>query len=170
MKSRYNIALLPQTQSDAIINLSHLFANIADSYLLGEKSLPHVTLCQFEADEAELDLIWKSVCASLPNKSVRLTFNEFSCVTKQNFNWISLLPNEIDVLNKIHSKITSIIKTPVRNSIKEYDPHMTLINSQDPNYQRAIENISYSPLMDTFVIALGKSDGVGQFTEVLFRL
>lgn len=169
MKNRYNIALIPLTHSQAIIKLSHHFAAIADSYLLGEKSLPHVTLCQFEADESELDTIWKSVFASMPNASLQLTFSEFSCVTKLNLNWISLLPDKIDILKKMHSEVALIIKAPLNKSFKEYDPHMTLINSKDPSYQKAIEKISYDPLTDKFVLALGRSNEIGQFTEVLFR-
>lgn len=170
MKKRYNIALIPFTRRQAFIELSHCFSTIADSYLLGEKSLPHVTLCQFETDESELDTIWKSVFALMPNASLQLTFSEFSCVTKLSLNWISLLPDKIDILKKMHSEIASIIKTPLNKSFKEYDPHMTLINSKDPSYQKAIEKISYAPLTDKFTIALGRSDEMGQLTEVLYRL
>jgi hypothetical protein len=55
-KPRYNIALLPV--DPAFVVLVERFAQdrygaVADGYLLGNGSLPHVTLCQFDTPDAK---------------------------------------------------------------------------------------------------------------------
>jgi len=48
---KYNIALTPVSESKSMIECAQNFSAIADQYLLGEKSLSHVTLYHFMADE-----------------------------------------------------------------------------------------------------------------------
>lgn len=164
---KYNVALTPINENRSIINCAKNFSTIADQYLLGEKSLPHVTLYQFMADEHSIDNIWEKVCKALEQHFIDLSFRECSCITFDNsIFWVSLLPNNCDLLIKMHSSISSVIDKPIKNN---YDPHMTLINTRDKNYENLVNEFSksYIPIQDTFVLSLGKSDAIGQFTELL---
>ena len=60
MKKKYNIALVPKSCGEEVVKISQQLSGIADKYQLGDKSLPHVTLCQFEAEEKEIDTVAKS--------------------------------------------------------------------------------------------------------------
>jgi 2'-5' RNA ligase len=168
MKNRYNLALMPMTISEDVVRLSHAFSDIADKYVLGEKSLPHVTLCQFEAEEDEIDSIWKKVCEKWREEPIDLVFEKFSCLTFDNqVYWVSLLPNNTDALHDMHRRIAGIINQPIK---KSFDPHMTLINTKNKEYDAKVDKYSrsYKPLRDMFLLKLGRCDDVGQFTEVIY--
>lgn len=171
MKSRYNIALIPTSESNQVVKFTKNFVSIADKYLLGEKSLPHVTICQFLADESDLANMWDEVCKSLENRSVELSFEKFSCITAGNSFWVSLLPDNGETLNKMYSKVSKLVKNPIKKTFDYYDPHMTLINTLDEKFEDIVKKLSasYIPIKDTFVVALGKSDDIGQLTEVISR-
>src|SRR5690348_11859048 len=111
MKSRYNITLVPMTNAEQVITLSNKFKDIAYQYLLGDNSLPHVTLCQFIASENEILEIWNKVCDLLIQKTIDLVFKKFSCITINNYIfWVSLLPNNCDKLIKMNRIIADIVK------------------------------------------------------------
>jgi len=168
MKNRYNIALIPIKESESVIKCAHFLSNVADSYLLGKSSLPHVTLYQFQANESDIRSIWERACSELSQTSIELTFKKFSCITfDQTIFWASLLPDNEDALMKMHRTIADIIKQPVKAN---YDPHMTLINTKDPSYENLVNKLSniYIPIQDIFVLALGKSDEIGQLTKVIY--
>lgn len=48
----FNIALIPTSKNAEIISCAKHFSSIAGQYLLGDASLPHVTLYQFKAEES----------------------------------------------------------------------------------------------------------------------
>ena len=165
---KYNIALTPVSESRSIIKCAQNFSAIADQYLLGEKSLPHVTLYQLMIDENDIDHIWGKIYQSLEQHIIDLKFEKFSCITFDNsIFWVSLLPNHCDTLMKIHSLISGAINKPIKNN---YDPHMTLISTKNKAYENLVNEFSkfYTPIQDTFVLSLGKSDDIGQFTELLY--
>ncbi|OGT48304.1 MAG: hypothetical protein A3E82_05810 [Gammaproteobacteria bacterium RIFCSPHIGHO2_12_FULL_38_11] len=168
MKNKYNLALMPMTINDEVVKLSHVFSDLADKYILNEKSLPHVTLCQFEIEDDEIDSIWNKVCEQWREDPIDLMFEEFSCLTFDNhIYWVSLLPNNVDALHEMHGKITNIINQPAK---KLFDPHMTLINTKNTEYEMSVDQYSssYKPVRDKFILKLGRCDGVGQFTEVIY--
>lgn len=168
MKRKYNLALIPQTKADEVISIARKFSAIADKYLLGENSNPHVTLYQFEVEESE-DGIWARVSEAWKEKPITLAFNEMSCITFDNvIYWVSLLPDQTAILLKMHNNIAGMIALPVK---KSFDPHMTLINSKNKNYENEVQRLSpsYHAIRDTFVLCLGRSDDVGQLTEILHR-
>ena len=159
---------MPMNISDEVVRLSHTFSEYADRYILGEKSLPHVTLCQFEANEDEINRIWEKICEKWREEPIDLRFEKFSCLTFDNqVYWISLLPNNTDALHGMHGKIADIINQPVK---KSFDPHMTLINTKNKEYETKVDEYSrtYKPIRDMFLLKLGKCDDVGQFTEVIY--
>lgn len=165
MLKKYNIALVPTTENDSVIKCAQYFSKISDRYQLGENSHPHVTLCQFHADEKEIDELWTQVCELIPEQQIYLEFKEFSCITfDNNIFWVSLMPDQRDILNEMHQIVANAIKSPIN---KSYDPHMTLINTKDSEYIKmaiALEK-TYSPISDNFVLAIGECDSIGQLTK-----
>lgn len=152
-----------------MVALAKKFSNMADGYLLGEKSLSHVTLYQFQAEEKEIDYIWEKISGMWKEKPVYLAFNKFSCITFDNdIFWVSLLPDNCDILHKMHGFIASILKFPIK---KSFDPHMTLINTKDKEYEKEVAKFSdlYKPITDTFILSMGISDDIGQLTEIVYR-
>ena len=167
MTNKYNLALIPVKASNAVINYAQFLSNIADDYLLGEHSLPHVTLYQFQANESEIKSIWQKAKNELAQTTIELTFETFSCTTSDNVIYCtSLLPDKRGVLMKMHNTIADIVNQPVKPN---YDPHMTLINTKDPAYKVLVRKLSetYVPISDIFILALGKSDAIGQLTEII---
>lgn len=167
MAEKYNLALMPQTKSDEFVCYAQKFSHIADKYLLGVNSLPHITLYQFEAGEKDITAIWVRVCQEWKEKSIDLEFNNFSCITFDNdVYWVSILPNNRDILLKMHIQIASIISLPIKNT---FDPHLTLINSKNKDYEKEVTKLSafYSPIIDKFTLTLGRSDNIGQLTEIV---
>lgn len=167
MKKKYNLALIPISKSDQPVALAKQFSNIADGYLLGDKSLPHVTLYQLHAEDNEIDSIWNEVSDAWDGKPIDLAFNKFSCITfDNNIFWISLLPDNCDVLHEMHGQIANILKLPIN---KTFDPHMTLISTKNKENENEAARAadSYKAINDTFILALGASDEIGQLTAII---
>jgi hypothetical protein len=61
MIKKYNLALIPTSKKDEITIFAKKLSYLADNYLIGEGSLPHVTLCQFNAEESDIRSIWEKV-------------------------------------------------------------------------------------------------------------
>lgn len=170
MNNRYNIALIPLNKSTQLTAIAESLSFIADKYLLGKESLPHITLCQFTAASSDLPLIWNTVLDNLGQKSISLTLKEFSCITVANESWVSLLPNNRDDLNEMHTKISSFIKNPIKKIYDYYDPHLTLINTTKIAYQKSVALLfsQFQPISDTFLLSIGISDQIGQFKKILY--
>lgn len=169
MKRKYNLALIPQMKGNEVVSFAHMFSSIADKYLLGENSNPHVTLYQFEIEEKEVGDVWARISDEWEEKPIALEFNKFSCITFDNTTyWVSLLPDQNAALHKMHSKIAHMVGLPIKAS---FDPHMTLISSKNKGYEKEVQKLSplYHTIADTFVLCLGRSDDVGQLTEILYR-
>lgn len=167
-KKKYNLALIPMTENKYIVDIARTFCEIADKYLLGENSLPHLTLYQFETEESKIKDTWDKVSQRWKEKPIELTFAEFSCITfDDNIYWVSLLPNHTEVLYKMHEKIANIIEQPIK---KNFDPHITLINTKNKEYEKEVEKFSilFNSFRDDFILKLGKCDEVGQFTEIIY--
>lgn len=169
MKKKYNLALTPVSRSNDVIALAKRFSNIADEYLLGNESIPHVTLYQFQAEETEINHIWEQVCRIWEKKPLKFVFKKFSCITfDNNIFWVSLVPSNCDVLHKMHGCIANILQLPIK---KMFDPHMTLVNTKDKEYEKtaAFISASYKPIMDTFILSLGLSDDSGQLVNIIYQ-
>lgn len=169
-KKKYNIALLPVNRQKTLIQYAKIFANISDEYLLGNQSLPHLTLCQFLAELHEAIQIWKQVCNSLDKKTIDLYFKEISYISFDNeVFWVSLLPTKTDDLIKIHYEVAHIVKFPINKSFQKYDPHITLVNTKKHECSSYVKKLSetFTPFEDRFVLSMGKSDEIGQLVEVI---
>jgi hypothetical protein len=178
MQYKYNIAFTPITIADR-----QQFIRYAESlaqhmppfeYMLGDKSIPHLTLCHFEADESAHTFIWQQVM-KLPHQTLELTFKTRRGKTYppalawSDAPWVSLIPEEVDSLHNIHHAIATIVKNPTNLSYADYDPHLTLLNSKNNAQceQLNVDPAVHPPLTCQFMIALGRSDAVGQLTELL---
>lgn len=151
MKRKYNLALIPQTQADNIICFARRFSGIADQYILGKNSNPHVTLYQFEMEEAKLNDFWQRINEDWKEMPIILEFNKLNCVTFDNLTyWVSLMPTQITILHKMHSRISDMIRMPLK---KNFDPHMTLINSKNKASENEIQRLAplYHSITDAFV-------------------
>jgi 2'-5' RNA ligase len=167
MIKKYNLALLPTNKADEVIRFAQNFANISESYLLGLKSIPHVTLRHFHAEESDINKIWQRTCDALRRKKIVLEFAGFSCRTFDSKTYlISLLPDKIDILHRMQRIASETIGVPFKEN---YDPHMTLLNTSDPECKKELERFAehYSVITDTFYLSLGNSDNVGQFTDII---
>jgi 2'-5' RNA ligase len=169
MKNKYNLALLPTLRSDELITFSAKFANIADQYLLGKNSLPHITLHQFEIEENKIASIWEKISTVWKDEYINIELSKFSYITfdKKTY-WISLLPKNTEILHKMHIFIANTIRLPLKEN---YDPHLTLLNTKVDHYQSELDNISnvFHPISDKFILTLGSSDLIGQFTNVIYQ-
>jgi 2'-5' RNA ligase len=169
MEQKYNLALIPLFKNNQVRLLAQKFSTYADKYILGEKSLPHVTLYQFRIAEDTTNHLWNRICKKWEEPPITLEFNTFSFTKNdKDIFWIALLPNQRNILDKMHTQIANILQLPVKTA---FDPHMTLINSKNIESETAIPAVadSYKPIKDNFVLSLGKSDEVGQLTEIIYR-
>ncbi len=166
---KYNIALLPVNKGAAFVEISQKFSMMDPIYNLGEKSLPHVTLCQFYREESEIEAIWEKVCDALSDHALDLEFKNFSLITFDNkMFWISLLPGVSPELHKLQEEVASILKV---SSIRAYDPHLTLMSTLDSKYENkaALLIKDYHPIADKFILALGECDELGQFVRIIHQ-
>lgn len=167
---KFNLALLPITTSEQYITISQTFAFLKTEYQLGEKSLPHVTICQFYAEESEIDTIWESIDDSIKENTIELEFDKFSCISFDNKTFfISLLPNDASELFKLRSELACYTKESIH---KPYDPHMTLISTSDSSYEIKADSLIKKNITvsDRFILALGLSDEIGQFIEIVKQI
>ena len=167
---KFNIALLPVDNSEKLVNFSQKFTSIKTQYQLGKKSYPHITLCQFYADEKDIDSIWENVCGVLDEYSIDLELKTFSCITFDNINfWISLIPSEVSQIHKMQAEISAILK--LQNK-KLYDPHLTLISTLDKTYESKATPLiqEYKAISGRFILSLGESDEIGQFVNLICQI
>lgn len=170
MLQKYNLALLPLTITKKITELSHQLSELADTYLLGDTSLPHLTLYQFKYEESDLPQLWERICNAWHSQNIFLELKEISCISfDAHTYWASLLPSQTSEIFEMHSQVATILGLPVK---KNFDPHVTLINTLNPNYTPIAYNIisPHIPLKDEFKLALGSRDIFGQFTSLIYSL
>ncbi len=167
MKNKYNLVYVPLNKNAEIIAIAQQFAGYADQYLLGKQALPHVTLCQFEAMEQDLESIWSRAGTMIHAKFISLRFDTISILDKHNYHWVSLMPDQRDELFNLHYEALKVLE--ISDKVW-FDPHMTLFNSVNDKFADAVNNFtkSFSGLEDKFALALGKSGFAGQFKEIIF--
>lgn len=165
----YNLALTPVSKGEEAVKYAERLAKFADKYLLGEASLPHVTLYQFEAHEKGIEAIWMHVGKFWNEEPIELEFKQFSCLSFDNnvTFWPSLLPDNCIKLQNMHSVIAKALDKPIKEN---FDPHMTLLSTKNKDFANCMEALknSYQPISDEFILSLGHSDDIGQLTKIIF--
>ena len=178
--TRYNLALIPANNPDQFILYAQSLSNTApaDQYLIGRgASIPHVSLCHFDSEPEDIDIIWQQVqtLALLP---LHLTFDHHQSKAfpgnpkYTNIVWVSLIPDNKELLKNLHLTIADIIKEPLNAAFDRYDPHLTLFNSRAKVACASFNDLPHivPAFEDDFVIALGLTDDVGQVTDILNRV
>jgi len=166
---KYNIALIPESCSDLVINCANNFKHISDRYLLGENSFPHVTLYRFSSDASEIEHIIQKINNSNIPKTINLQFNEFSYASfHRSVYWTSLMPDKVDELNHMHYLTSKILGKPVKEN---FDPHMTLMNTKHAQYESLAADVKqrYNSIRDKFILTIGESDDIGQVTKIICK-
>jgi 2'-5' RNA ligase len=168
---KYNIAFIPKSKADEFISLSKLKEKKELTYMLGEGSLPHVTVCQFYLEEDNLEETWREICTNSSYETISLTFKKYSHITFGNdIYWLSLIPEESEELNEIFDYVLKTV-TPIRKD--KYDPHLTLFNYlKKENPSELVENFIVHQdinIADEFELIIGECDKVGQLTSIVSR-
>lgn len=180
MSAHFNIALYPQSADFArsVVDLAQ--ANLAgktDSYLIGDRAHPHLTLCQFQCSPDLIKEVWKGfldVCAVLvPVSFSHIYIKAGTGPLHQGKNWVGLcaLPaiSLITLQKSVYEKLGSMgIESPT-NPLN-YFPHLTLgrlDQAQPITIIRVPDNTFW---LDPYVFnfSLGRSDEVGVYSERLF--
>lgn len=171
MQQRYNFALLSTGHPERYIAAArHHFQHLADGYLLGPESLPHITLAQFRADpEALLPLI--KALALVPHTiPIHLSGLGFSNKADTPLWGVSLTVARKSNLLSLHQTVVHILEqhalSPLNATGDLYRPHLTLARIHRLLVQDFAKNIFER---DTFQLALGLSDELGQFKRVLHQ-
>lgn len=128
-------------------------------------------------DSDSIESIWRQIC-NLPLPPLTLSFATRRSKSYANHPqwggvcWVSLMPDHLRELYLIHLEVAAIIKKPLNAAFKDYDPHLTLLNSCN---EEACSSFNESPqvsppLKEQFTVALGLIDEVGQITKILDKL
>lgn len=169
MQRKYNIAFTPMNISERVIQLPNNIPITSHHYVLGENSLPHLTLSFFIAEENTIDNLWEKIDNHIKEKTISLTFKKISCISfDEKIFWISLLPESTELLHNIQHQVISLLQNPLK---KTFDPHMTLLSTTHSNQYEDIAAkalSAYLPITDTFRLSLGTADQAGQFTKLIF--
>lgn len=177
---KYNIAYIPFENPEIFVNYAQKLSQHIPcaTYLLGEKSLPHVSLCHFEAEEDNIGNIWGQVI-TLNVEPMELVFDSLRSKSYSGHPkwggvcWVSLISDKLAELKKIHLRIAHhIIVEPLNASFDAYDPHLTLLNSYVEQESSVLNDKLKlrSPLKDKFCVALGSIDDNGQLINILCSL
>ncbi len=179
MPQKYNIVLIPslETHQKFIQFAKECFGKIYNGYLLGENSIPHISLCQFEGTKEQLQQIIEGL------KGLR--YSSYYSPTLYSLNTVQLggsftgkYAADLGVdrtpeIMQLHYRTTEVVKKiglePLNAKDDRYRPHLTLAFF-DP--QAALTILNPEKLFGNnvpFTVAVGIADENWQFTEVLSK-
>lgn len=183
MTSHFNLALYPQDAhiASACVALAQTnFKDQASEYLLGKSAHPHVTLCQFQANEEQLESIWSEVeKLGLEPESLALRFHHFYIKPGFHFHkdkyWLGLAmsatPELMAMQKALHTLLTQMnIESPTLPH--SYFPHLTLARCHTADYGNPPQ-LKVFPALDiwqqdfVFQVSLGRSNEYGVYSERL---
>jgi hypothetical protein len=116
--TRYNVVLIPSTSQDSAFftqfAIRH-FSELTAGYLLGDASLPHITVCQFELDDESRVLEIASKIAAIVNSSYSLEIPGFSTVSLSGQftgqQAVEFNITKTDELRSLHYRIVEFIES-----------------------------------------------------------
>jgi 2'-5' RNA ligase len=169
----YNIALLPKNSSSEFVNLASPFVNHTD-YLLGNNCFPHLTVTIFlTTDETLIDNLWleaKSISDSLNISNIMLEFNKTNYKNENKYIWLELLPKFDQRILDLHFKLVTLLQkhkiSSLNASLKDYHPHLTLARIKEKTLVSKLQTLNVN-ISDNFYMALGRSDTIGQFKNII---
>ena len=185
MTSHFNLALYPQDAqlASACVALAQAnFKDQASEYLLGENAHPHVTLCQFQANEEQLESIWSAVeklDLELNQKVLSLSFHHFYIKPGFHFHkdkyWLGLAMSATTELMALQKALhTLLAQMNIESSTlpQSYFPHLTLARCHTLDYAHPPQ-IKVLPALEiwqqdfVFQVSLGRSNEYGVYLERL---
>lgn len=114
---------------------THYFAEVHSGYLLGQGSIPHISLCQFEYAVSEVEKIFKQWCCEFRQWHCHPEFSGLSII-KLEGQFSGLQAAELSVVRHTHMKtlhrnVVAFIRErgiqPL-NAVEDlYRPHLTLV-------------------------------------------
>lgn len=137
------------------------YSKISDGYCLSSKVYPHITLCQFEADDQPMIFNENVFNPIFTHADIRNGKG-----IHKNHSWIEWVVQKDQWLMDLQSSVTGALQSEgvklTNASAEEYCPHMTFcripINRKDNVPLAAIEQ-SQRP----WIFTIGSSDPNGQF-------
>ena len=170
MDNYYNIALLPTDQpiGDLFIRQASIFLSNADGYCLGQNAEPHMTLCQFEGEDQDLEDLWRNISMlTIPTSVKTGVFNiRTGTGIHEGYNWIeNTLPKDpvlIDTQRAIYNLIRQTPYKPTTNP-DLYSPHFTYCRILARKFTDDIFRDFSLPEIISVKIALGQSTKNGEW-------
>jgi len=165
---RYNAALLALEPQQYVWEAQR-FARNAQGYLLGDQSLPHVTLAQFYADHQTYAAIvnnLRTITKVPPLQFIGFNFGKDD--HEESIWWVSLSIVRDPELVHLHQSVCTILKQhqtePINSNGELYRPHLTLARIREAH----LDSLSSAVLdLSPFAFVVGESDEFGQFKKVL---
>lgn len=159
----FNAVLLPDVGfRDRVVEYAQdKYRDISDGYCLSHKVYPHITLCEFEADEPPMIFIDELVHPVFIEANVRTgtgLHEGYSWVewTVQKEDWIVQLQKTVrGALESEGLKVTTKQEEP-------FHPHMTfcrILSQKEDDVPLAMVEQSSKP----WIFTIGSSDQMGQF-------
>jgi|GEM_PF-949609 len=178
MPQKYNIVLTPSLESSKIFTqfAQENFRTLYDGYLLGDNSIPHISLCQFSGTKKQLEqvieklkLLNYSPAYSPTLQSLNIVKLGGSFVGKHAADLGVVRTPEIMELHRIVTEVVEKVGLQPLNAKGDllYRPHLTLAFFP-PQTALSVYNpeelfSEYTP----FTVAVGSADENWQFTKIL---
>ena len=173
---RYNIALLPVDSGVNEILTAYAqthFAVLAEGYLLGDRALPHVTLCQFYAPD---DAIAHHVFDGWKEKAFPTAISVQSLYLKSGTDahagqylvglTVTATPELIDAQYACHTHIAAQGLQTLTPS-ERFVPHITLASLRREPHTLAAFDIPSLPHSFAVTLGLGQANEKGVFLHQL---
>lgn len=174
-EGRYNIALLPPASVYSYYQsyAQEMFGDTHGPFLLGPKSLPHITLCQFHcADPKHVQTVYEA-CKELHFPPYIPQFYGLSLASKSESSpdlfWIGLMVMREAAIVQMHRQVKHILEKAGLSCINKhgegYRPHLTLANAYlifPFTLPKWPQDLLDEPT-HAFSITLGIADEWGQF-------
>lgn len=166
--------------SKALIKFAHkYFADMADGYLLGPHSIPHITLShihhnkpQPRALRRDLGNIAITHDTLHPNKlTQRAGTNAHDGYIWMEFGITPIAPWLIDLKDKVDAVLRNYDITILTPPAPDWQPHITVCRIKKDSKPLATDALKYKADIDTANIhlSLGVSDDYGQFQKIFWK-
>ncbi len=167
----YNTVLLPpEDLAPQIVGYAENFVTVADGYLLSQKVLPHVTVCQFETDDVvpEFNVV----------RSALIKFTGFNMRTgtgiHDGYTWFEKPAVKTQELISLQKEVAGILIAsgikPITRVGEGYHPHLTFcrVKKEEASaWDNKIPAMDFDTGETAWRFAVGASDSNGQLLEIL---
>lgn len=139
MQERFNLALVPACSEFqlSLVELARRNLKQADGYLLGPQAIPHVTICQFRAEEKRLLTIKAELEIDRTGENIfvqpqLLSFSHFYIkpgnLQHSGKYWVGLAIREREHLTELHLSTAAALQRLTLEvlTVGDYFPHLTL--------------------------------------------